>query len=635
VIFKSHHKIDIPKTDFFDYVLGDISDCKDKPAITDGLTGRTMSFQELKSKSQRLGQSMVERGYRRGDVVAIMSPNVIEYVITFFGCAYVGLTLTLLNPLETPTVIRNQLFETNARGLFVFPLFAQTAVQITKSLPQIRDVFLYGLPFTSNRAVEMYRRLRIRDSTTSHFSVLLRNPAPGPDTPVLGEPFQRPQIDPKNDVLMLPFSSGTTGRPKGVIHTHETAIAYVDVIVQYPPLVRMYNEDVAAGIEPNNFALLPMFHIFGFCMISMCFKLRGRNVINLRYHRKLFLRTIQKYKIRAIPVVPPLLDFLAQHPMVAKYDLSSIRLVFSGAAPLSKVTADKLMSKYPNIQVEQGYGMTECIISGTIDDGIPYTSAGQLMPNTEAMIIDVSSGKELDYNEVGELVIHSPAMMKGYFMNPVASAESFIVDAQGKKWLRTGDVGYFDADNVIYLVDRIKEMIKYKGHQVSPVEVELEIRTIPGVVDAAVVGIPDPKAGEVPLAFVVKKPDSSVTETTVKDHIRSQMLTYNELRGGVHFIDASPGIPRSVAGKIQRKELKAKALKMVHGDQVTAQQILDAAPQLTDPAQQLNDAAPQLTDVAPQLTDVAPQLTDNVVTASVLSREKETRTGSLQRDASS
>ena len=113
------------------------------------------------------------------------------------------------------------------------------------------------------------------------------------------------------------------------------------------------------------------------------------------------------------------------------------------------------------------------------------------------------------------------------------------------------------------------------------------------------------------------------------------MLTYNELRGGVHFIDASPGIPRSVAGKIQRKELKAKALKMVHGDQVIAQQILDAAPQLTDPAPQLNDAAPQLTDVAPQLTDVAPQLTDNVVTASVLSREKETRTGSLQRDASS
>jgi len=563
VIFKSPIEIDIPKTDFFDYVLGDISGVEEKPALTDGLTGRTLTYAEIKLKSARLGQSMMERGYRRGDVVAIMSPNVIEYVLTFFGCAYVGITVTLLNPLETPTVIRSQLFETNAKALFVFPMFAQNAVQITKNMPAIRDVFLYGMPFVNNRLVEIYRRTIIRNVTTSYFSVLLRTPTPGPNTPVSREPFQRPYVDPENDVLMLPFSSGTTGRPKGVIHTHSTAIAFVDVIVQNPPLVDMYMEDVAQGLESSNLALLPFFHIFGFAMISMCFRFRGRNVTNLRYNRKLFLRTIQKYKIRGIPVVPPLLDFMAQHPLVEKYDLSSVRLVFCGAAPLSKGSADLVMSKFPNIKVEQGYGMTEGLVSGTLDPSCPYASAGRLLPNTQAKILDIATGNELDHNEVGELVIHTPSMMKGYWMNPIATEESFIFDSDGKRWLKTGDIGYFDDTNTIYLVDRIKEMIKFKGHQVSPVEVELEIRNIPGVVDAAVVGIAEPSAGEVPLAFVVKAPNYDVTEKTVKDHIRQRMTTYNELRGGVFFIDAKPGIPRSVAGKIQRKELKAMAQKVL------------------------------------------------------------------------
>jgi len=208
------------------------------------------------------------------------------------------------------------------------------------------------------------------------------------------------------------------------------------------------------------------------------------------------------------------------------------------------------------VQVEQGYGMTEGAVSGTLDDDVPYASAGHLLPNSEAKILDLHTGEELDHNEVGELVVHGPSLMQGYWNNADATEGSFIVDADGKRWLKTGDVGYFDDVSIIHLVDRIKEMIKFKGHQVSPVEIELEVRRIAGVKDSAVVGVTDRTAGEVPLAFVVKETGASVDEQTVKDHVRRHMVSYNELRGGVVFIDE---IPRSISGKILRKELKPRA----------------------------------------------------------------------------
>jgi len=206
--------------------------------------------------------------------------------------------------------------------------------------------------------------------------------------------------------------------------------------------------------------------------------------------------------------------------------------------------------------VEQGYGMTEGAVSGTLDDDVPYASAGQLLPNCEARILDLHTGDELDHNEVGELVVHGPSMMRGYWNNADATEGSFVVDAAGKRWLKTGDVGYFDDLTIIHLVDRIKEMIKFKGHQVSPVEIELELRRIPGVKDSAVVGVVDRAAGEIPLAFVVKEAGASVDEQTIKDHVRRHMVSYNELRGGVVFIEE---IPRSITGKILRKDLRPRA----------------------------------------------------------------------------
>jgi len=560
VVFKSKYKIDVPKQDFFSYILGDISGYEDHVALVCGLTGRKYTYEKLKDYCTRVGVSMLERGYRKGDVIAIYSPNVPEYVFTILGCASVGITVTMVNPLANLAEITYQLENTKARALFVFPMFAQNAYNAKKDVPRIRDIFLYGMPFVVNPALDLYRRMfQALGGTGDNRPVWLFNelirPSKGPRGFIRSPWFTEDvQFEPDKDILILPFSSGTTGLPKGVIHSHQTMIAYADLNYQHPgvqDLSRRENDHF------NTLALLPLFHIFGFATQMTGLKFRGTVVHNPRFQPKLFLRTIQKYKITFIPVVPPLVNFLARHPEVDNYNVSSVRVLFCGGAPLSKASADAAMTRLPNLEVVQALGMTEGLISCTIDEGIPHTSVGQVFPNTQLKIIDVETQKELGYNEAGEILVQTPSAMVGYYNNPEATAKSFWYDDEGKKWMYTGDVGYVDENENLYLVDRIKEMIKYKGHQVSPVEVEHVICTMEEVADAAVVGLPDDEAGELPLAFVVKKPDVNITATDVMNFVKEKMTTFNQLKGGVIFTDQ---IPRSIAGKIQRKDLKKMAL---------------------------------------------------------------------------
>jgi len=559
VVFKSKYKIDVPKQDFFSYVLGDISGYEDETALVCGLSNRSYTYAKLKDYCTRVGISMLERGYRKGDVIAIYSPNTPEYVFTILGCASVGITVTMVNPLANLAEITYQLELTKARALFVFPMFAQNAYNAKKDVPRIRDIFLYGMPFVANPALDLYRRMSQALGSTGEkrpvwlFNELIR-PSKGPRGFIRSPWFTEDvQFEPDKDILILPFSSGTTGLPKGVVHSHQTMIAYADLNYQHPGV-----QDVAKRENCfNTLALLPLFHIFGFATQMTGLKFRGTVVHNPRFIPKLFLRTIQKYKITFIPVVPPLVNFLARHPEVENYNVSSVRILLSGGAPLSKATADAAMTRCPHLEVVQALGMTEGLISCTIDEGAPYTSVGRLFPNTELKLIDVESQQELGYNEPGEILVHTPSAMMGYYNNPEATAKSFHYDEDGKKWMYTGDVGYIDENENLHLVDRIKEMIKYKGHQVSPVEVEHVICTMDQVADAAVVGLPDEDAGELPLAFVVKKPDVSLTVNEVMNFVKEKMTTFNQLKGGVIFTDQ---IPRSIAGKIQRRDLKKMAL---------------------------------------------------------------------------
>lgn len=559
VVFKSKYQVNIPKQDFFSYILGDITGHEEDLALVCGLTGRKYTYEKLKDYCTRVGISMLERGYRRGDVVAIYSPNVPEYVFTILGCASVGITVTMLNPLANLSEIAFQLELTKARALFVFPTFAQNAYNAKKEVPRIRDIFLYGMPFVANPALDLYRKMGqvmgvTGDSRPWLFNELVR-PSKGSRGFIRSPWFTEDvQIDPENDILILPFSSGTTGLPKGVVHSHQTMIAYADLNFQHPGVIDLSRRE---NDYFNTLAILPLFHIFGFATQMAGLKFRGTVVHNPRFQPKLFLRTIQKYKITFIPVVPPLVNFLARHPEVDNYNVSSVRVLFCGGAPLSKESADAAMTRHPNLEVVQALGMTEGLVSCTIDEGVPHNSVGQMFPNTELKLIDVDTQQELGYNESGEILVSGPSTMVGYFNNPEATAKSFHFDEDGKKWMFTGDVGYLDENENLYLVDRIKEMIKYKGHQVSPVEVEQMICTMEQVADAAVIGLPDEDCGELPLAFVVKKADANLTVGEVMNYVKEKMTTFNQLKGGVIFTDQ---IPRSIAGKIQRRDLKKMAL---------------------------------------------------------------------------
>lgn len=557
MVFKSKYEIEIPQTDFYNYVIGDITGHEESLSVVCGLTHQKYTYAKVKEYSERMGTSLLERGYRKGDVIAIYSPNCPEYIFTLLGCAKVGITCTLVNPLANPTEIQYQLEKTRARALFVFPLFAQQAFNAKSSVPRIRDIYLYGMPYVVKPALELFKQM-FQAVKAEHRACWLFNDLIKPSRGARGfirSPWMVEEIEfqPDKDVCILPYSSGTTGLPKGVEHTHQTLISWIDIIYQHSGVADVVRRN---SNHFNTLALLPLFHIFGFASVIVGLKYRGTIVMNPRFKPELFLRTIQKYKISFIPLVPPLVNFLARHPLCDSYNLTSIRLLFSGGAPLTKAAADAVLTRYPNLEVVQALGMTEGMISCTIDEGVPYTSVGQLMPNNKLKIIDIETKQELDHNEVGEIVLQSPSTMVGYYNNPEATMNSFMIDENGEKWMYTGDVGYVDDHGNLYLVDRIKEMIKYKGHQVSPVEVEHMLCQIDGVVDAAIIGLPDEDAGELPMAFVVKKEGSNLNGEEVFNYVRDNMTVYNQLKGGVRFIDT---IPRSIAGKIQRRDLKKMA----------------------------------------------------------------------------
>jgi acyl-CoA synthetase (AMP-forming)/AMP-acid ligase II len=268
-----------------------------------------------------------------------------------------------------------------------------------------------------------------------------------------------------------------------------------------------------------------------------------------------FLTFVQKYRVTVLPLVPPIVLGLVRHPAVAQFDLSSVRLVFSGAAPLGEDLARALGDKL-GCPVVQGYGMTEASpvthLSPTRNAPLKPGSAGKIVPSTEVKIVEVESGRdaELPVGKEGELWIRGPQIMKGYLNRPQETADS--IDRDG--WYHTGDVGYVDEDGYFFIVDRTKELIKYKGMQVAPAELEALLLTHPAILDAAVVRRADEEAGEVPKAYVVRKPDEAsqaATGEAIMGWVAQRVAPHKRIRH-LEFIDQ---VPKSASGKILRRVL--------------------------------------------------------------------------------
>lgn len=492
-----------------EFVLGRADEWGDRPAVIEGLTGRTLSYGDLAGAVGRAAAGLNAHGVAKGDVLALCSPNCADFVIAFHAAASIGAVITTINPLSTAHEMACQLEHGGARWLVTTPgLLADKGPGVLSSA--IREVFVFG------------------DAPgATPFASLLE----GPDSPVS-------DLATPDDVAILPFSSGTTGLPKGVVLTHRQLVAS---LCQMAPVHEVRAGDVVI-------AVLPLFHIYGMQVsmnLSLC---RGATLITMpRFDLEGFLGIIEGYHVTRADLVPPIVLALAKHPAVDRYNLSSLRMVTSAAAPLGFDLAVACASRL-GCRVKQAYGMTE-LGGGT--HIAPETgrddpeSIGPAAPSVECRVIDCLTGEDVDPGELGELLVRSAASMRGYLKNPAATAAT--VDDEG--WVHTGDIVTVDADGWFRVVDRRKELIKYNGYQVAPAELEALLLTHPMVTDCAVIASPDEAAGEVPKAFCVVR--AAVTAEELQAYVAERVAPYKKIRR-LEFVDA---IPKSASGKILRRVL--------------------------------------------------------------------------------
>jgi acyl-CoA synthetase (AMP-forming)/AMP-acid ligase II len=511
--------VTIPEMTVTEYVLGQAARLQDKPALIDGPSGRALTYGQLADGVRRAATGLARLGFRHGDVLAIYSPNLPEYAIAFNAVASLGGASTTINPLYTADELAKQLADSGARILVTVPAFLDKAKEAAAK-SAVKEIFVFG---TADGA--------------RPFAELLQSPPSPP----------RVTIDPARDVVALPYSSGTTGLPKGVMLTHRNLVANLRQFEGMKDFDGFGEHDVVM-------AALPFFHIYGLVVIMKSTLAQGGTLVTMpRFDLMEFLGLVQQYRATILPIVPPIVLAMVKHPGVAQFDLSSVRMVFTGAAPLGEDIARELSQRL-GCPVVQGYGMTEASpvthLSPTRNSPYKPGSIGKVAPNTEVRVVDVVTREDLGTRQDGELLIRGPQIMKGYLNRPEDTAQS--IDRDG--WYHTGDVGYIDEAGWFYIVDRTKELIKYKGMQVAPAELEALLLTHPAVLDAAVVRKADEEAGEVPKAFVVLKPAGSAPTTTAESlmsWVAERVAPHKRIRE-VQFIDQ---IPKSATGKILRRLL--------------------------------------------------------------------------------
>ncbi len=502
-----HPSVDIPAVDIASYVLDGVPD-DETVVLVDGPSGREITGAGFRRSVAALASGLAARGIGHGDVVALYLPNIPEYAVAFHGICGAGATNSTANPLYTARELTHQLTDSGAKLLVTAPPFLDVATEAAGAAG-VDEVFVIG-----------------EAEGATPFTDLLGDPAGAPT----------PEFDPAEDLAVLPYSSGTTGLPKGVMLTHRNLVA------------NLVQTNAALAPSPNDvlIAVLPFFHIYGQTVIMNLGLRAGAKIVTMpRFDLDEFLGLIAEHGVTRAYVVPPIALALAKHPAIDDADLSSLELIMSGAAPLGTELATAVAERV-DCPVVQGYGMTE---TSPVTHLMPPEQGtgrggkiGVPLPDTEARIVDPESGEDADR---GELWIRGPQVMKGYLNNAEATAET--IDGDG--WLHTGDIAEVDDEGHFEIVDRLKELIKYKGFQVPPAELEALLLTHPAVSDAAVIGVPDDEAGELPKAFLVASDDA--TDEEIMAFVAEQVSPQKRVR----IVERIDEIPKSASGKILRRVL--------------------------------------------------------------------------------
>ena len=512
--------IEIPDVSLTEHVFEHVGQFLDHPALIEGPTGRIVTYRALLDLIGRVSAALSARGFVKGSTLCLYSPNVPEYAAVFFGVARIGAINTTANPMYGVKELARQLSDSGATLVVTVPQLAERALEAAATVGA--EVIVFGEA----------------PGCTSFARFIGEGKAPA-----TGVDARRPAvpIDADRDLVALPYSSGTTGLPKGVMLSHRNLVANMAQCDFVDP----------SGPGDHVVGVLPFFHIYGMVVILCMILRRGATVVTLpQFDLETYLRLNAEYRCRSAYLVPPIALALAKHPMVAQFDLSSLESINSGAAPLGAELEIEVEKRLGCI-MKQGYGMTETspVTHFTPTDAalVRHGSCGLIVPNTEVRVVNLETRQDVAVGEHGELLMRGPQVMKGYLNNPDATAST--IDADG--WIHTGDVGYADADGYFFIVDRLKEFIKYNAYQVAPAELEAVLLTHPAVADAAVIPKADEAAGEIPKAFVVRKHD--VTAEEIMAFVAERVAPYKKVRV-VEFIDK---IPKSASGKILRRELIA------------------------------------------------------------------------------
>ncbi|XP_025986662.2 probable 4-coumarate--CoA ligase 3 isoform X1 [Solenopsis invicta] len=520
-----------PETLVHEFVWNDSENYPNHIALECGISGKKYTFAQAKDATSYIGRSLRNMGLKKGDVVALMAPNFPDTVLSLLGIMSGGLIVTTINPQYTAEEMQKQLLKINAKAMIMSTEIASRVRATTRAcLPR-------ETPF-----------IVIDDKT----GPMPEGSIPFDDLITRGKSLSPLNINTNcDDVALLPFSSGTTGLPKGVMLTHRNLVSNMmmtqTTLNPFQPTTSTYQEVILA--------VLPLFHIYGInCTAFPRLAFGGKVVTIPKFQPETFVKVLEKNKITVLFCVPPMVLFLTSSPLVKKHYFDHMHMMLSGAAPLAKTDADRFYEKHnvdPKVlKFRQGYGMTESSPTVCIELGQKYSSVGKNIASCQIRLVDIKTQKDITTpGQTGEIWVKGPHIMKGYLNDEEATKNTITDDG----WLKTGDVAYFDEDFDFYITDRLKELIKVKGFQVPPAELEAVLRTHPDVEEAAVIGIPHERYGEVPKAFVMVSKGKKPTEDDIKNFVKGKVSDYKQLKGGVTFLD---DIPKNPSGKILRSKLK-------------------------------------------------------------------------------
>ncbi|PVU86570.1 hypothetical protein BB560_006660 [Smittium megazygosporum] len=549
MIFKSKFpKLDIPNIDLPQYCFmeGKRRYCQSRNrldfAIRDAITGKSMDIYEIESMSIQFASGLVNiLGFKKDEVVALFSPNSIYFPIVSFGTMMAGGSITLANHTYTSRELLHQLADSNTKVIATESGLLDTVLKAIKmgnlDIP-ISKIILIDINPTHTK------------HGATHIEHFYSN-----------APVSISRIESKTDaetrVAAIPYSSGTTGVAKGVMLTHKNLITAVIMNSCFSVYDNWFDRK---NNPPVYICALPFYHIYGFNSILNLGIANSIGIIVMqRFQIESFLSHIEQYKAEFVNLVPPLVTQISKYPNITNYNLSSIKAIRTGSAPTGKDSLARFYSIFKNIGVVRAYGLTETspTVVQTLKNHPNDGSSGTLHSNVEAKVVDID-GNQLGYNQVGELCFRGPSIMKGYLNNPEANAKSF----DSENFFHTGDIGFVDEKENFHITGRIKELIKYKGFQVPPAELEGLLLKNDNVADSAVIGVYDGEQDtELPKAYIVLASKHSHLSKIKKDQIaqeakawlETQVAPHKKLRGGISVIDE---IPKNPSGKILRHILK-------------------------------------------------------------------------------